>query len=774
MHSVPQNKAARKQGIALIVVLALLAMLVIMSVTFVVFMRTERTASSDYAEFVKARQIAQAGLTRALIRMQQDLNATSNQFYHSGWIYTPKSTVLIPPPEQCTNWLGSGYESNYVPLTYAAELRAARLVGGPVYWTNLVIKTITGDNKLIGRFSYMVFDCSDFVDINAITNRLRAGGTDPGEIPLPQPGVPSTIVSTRNSAHPFESLCELSLCNGAVAVPHVVTYSYAPFNSYFTNTTAIAQTQPRLYITTNVATLKTLVPQIQAITAKAGFDPAFANLLVDFADTSTDVRYNDPTFGRMGGGKLVPMMYQIAATNGMRKTIVAGQSRWEVETRVFYETWYPFPVTANRIYHVQLGAVPQAPVLSPPMPGFPWAPCTVSNGWQTTPTTVSAVAPNILTSLPYYTNSFWTNAYVVVYTNGYTGTLVSASTTLTLSPSVSVLNSAGQTVDKPTLNPAISVPTVFAAPVGASVPPQLQYGVVDPRINYRATDWRHNIIASQNTIPTLLGRTNEFCDVFGSRYDKDLDNTGDGSTFMYARRMALDAPGLYSLGDFGYLLYHPDKPWHTVRLSTPKLPASDRSSYVFNLLNIQTNQVRGFINPNSQDTNALSSAFLGASRARYFGEVGAPPPVTGPQATTLAIALINKGIRSGIANAYKNVADVCRLFANYNSFLPGGVCTGDIFAATGDADLWQQKAVMGNSIGLMNPRQNYWLVLVSAQAVKPIVATATTFTPGTDFVTAEVQCLAYIWRDPFEDVSDTVHPIGSRRHKMYVQFFKWL
>jgi len=37
-----------------------------------------------------------------------------------------------------------------------------------------------------------------------------------------------------------------------------------------------------------------------------------------------------------------------------------------------------------------------------------------------------------------------------------------------------------------------------------------------------------------------------------------------------------------------------------------------------------------------------------------------------------------------------------------------------------------------------------------------------------------VQCLAYIWRDPYEDPTDTVHAAGSRRHKMFVQFFKWL
>ncbi|MCX7008413.1 MAG: hypothetical protein NTY53_14385, partial [Kiritimatiellaeota bacterium] len=289
------------------------------------------------------------------------------------------------------------------------------------------------------------------------------------------------------------------------------------------------------------------------------------------------------------------------------------------------------------------------------------------------------------------------------------------------------------------------------------------WGVVDPRINYRATDWRQNAAA---TVATLLGRTNEFCDVTGSKYDKDVDKNGDGSTFMYARRPT-DPSGLHSIGDLGYLLYRPDKPWHTVRLTTPQNALKDNSAYVFNMLSIlPTNRVyQGFVNPNSQDSGALLCAFLGASKARYYGEPGATT-VDLAQATKLAQALINKGIKSGKANAYANIADVCRL--------TGGFTACDMQTATGDTDLWKQKAVMGNSIGLLNPRQNYWLVLVCAQAVKTINPAATTYTIGTDFVTAEAQCLAYIWRDPYEDASDTAHGAGSRRHKMFVQFFKWL
>ncbi|MCX7008411.1 MAG: hypothetical protein NTY53_14375 [Kiritimatiellaeota bacterium] len=205
-----KKKMAAKQGIALIVVLALLAMLVIMAVSFVVFMRTERTASRDYAEMVKARNIAQAAVTRALVHMQQDMNL-SNQFYHGGYVYVPTSAGA----ERCTNWASPDLLlDHYVPGSVnQAALNTALKSTGPVFWTNLVIKTIGGANQLIGRYSYMVFDGSDFLDINTISNQVRGSGNYPGEVAMPaEITSPSVLVQERDTVrHPFESLCEVNL-----------------------------------------------------------------------------------------------------------------------------------------------------------------------------------------------------------------------------------------------------------------------------------------------------------------------------------------------------------------------------------------------------------------------------------------------------------------------------------------------------------------------------------------------------------------------------------
>ena len=227
----------------------------------------------------------------------------------------------------------------------------------------------------------------------------------------------------------------------------------------------------------------------------------------------------------------------------------------------------------------------------------------------------------------------------------------------------------------------------------------------------------------------------------------------DGDTGMYVR-----CGPLGSIGELGYLLYNKNKPWTTIRLFGPD---PDNTTALFNILSIiPTNKVyQGFVNPNSQDAGSLACAFFNASKGYYPGDT-TKGVVNWTEANALANRVIALGMKgSGYTKAYTNIADICRLQAS------------DIAAGS---DFWRKKAIMRNSIGLLNPRQNYWLVLVCAQAVKTTGGVHTDYNKNTDFVTAEVQCLAYIWRDPYEDPTDTVHAAGSRRHKMFVQFFKWL
>jgi len=56
----------RNSGVALIMVLGLLTVMVLMAVTFAITMRTERLAAGNYADNVRARELVQVGLARAM------------------------------------------------------------------------------------------------------------------------------------------------------------------------------------------------------------------------------------------------------------------------------------------------------------------------------------------------------------------------------------------------------------------------------------------------------------------------------------------------------------------------------------------------------------------------------------------------------------------------------------------------------------------------------------------------------------------------------------
>lgn len=89
VHS-PQPSSA---GIALIMVLGILSVMVIMAVAFAISMRTERVAAGNYADSVRARQLVQVGLARAI----DDINAQIHM--HSCFVIDEpsKHIVLVRP-----------------------------------------------------------------------------------------------------------------------------------------------------------------------------------------------------------------------------------------------------------------------------------------------------------------------------------------------------------------------------------------------------------------------------------------------------------------------------------------------------------------------------------------------------------------------------------------------------------------------------------------------------------------------------------------------------
>jgi hypothetical protein len=277
----------------------------------------------------------------------------------------------------------------------------------------------------------------------------------------------------------------------------------------------------------------------------------------------------------------------------------------------------------------------------------------------------------------------------------------------------------------------------------------VSYSVNDPRFNWRTTDWT-------NAAPTL-GAANANLNTVGA----DPKDLGDRSAFMYVRQGPLRG-----IGELCFLPYAENKPWHTVHLFRNNAFDTNTSARIFDVVSLYpADQARqGLVNPNALPPvyvasawHALQSVFNGVS-CGYPGQVGAFV-LTNDEARIVAQAIIARNSASGPCT---NISDVCRLLAANFTFLPAG-------------DIWQRKMVMARTIGLLNPRQNLWLIAVTGRAVKDVNNDedfdATGDTP--DFETARAMAVAMVWRDPYEDPTDTANPPGQRRHRSFVQWFGW-
>ena len=730
----------RKRGIALVVVLALLAMMVLLAVAFAISMRTERTASRDYVEMIKARQRVH-NIATALVMGREDemtITKSQNEFYRSSY-FVSKAIYGTP----CYNFSNAPLDSirDHIPLNVNQQL-FNDLNSGVVQWVG------TNQNgRLTERHAYAWFDCSDFLDAHTVSNATRGTGVYPSDVRIPTE-VAGTLPLLR-AGRRFESIGEIS--RYLPAARSLVPFSYIPVDQYWEG--SIGSVSNRVYIGTNAASIQSAQTEIKNVVNSLGLDTSFYDNLYDFANSTTEVP-SDPN--QMGGGKLVPMLYQIAVTNGLRQVIIAGKKVWEVETRIIYETWFPYVVTDNKNFAISLTTPPTVtpPTTTPVAPG--WA--LVTNGWQTTPIAITPSSPIISTR----TNSFWTNTYVLVYQNNtFTDLISSAVSTLSWPSKAYVASGAmnGSRVDEATFGTFNH--TFPQAYPNVSVP-AAGWGVNDPRINHRGgIDWQKN---GATTLSAMLGKTNEFCDTSGFKNDK----YGDGSTFMYAPRSG--NPGLKSIGDVGYLLYDVDKPWHTVRLMGPNAADPRHTRKLFDMLTIiPTNKVyQGFVNPNSEDTNALMCAFWDALKEKYPGELNAQR-ISESEARKIAARMIALGRKSGLANAYTNISDVCRLTTND---------LANAVTIARDKDYWVQKSIMRNSLGLLNPRQNLWCAIIFAQSVKCNVdgsAPDGRFDPVRgDFVAGEAGAIMLVWRDPYETPVDPTKPNGLKTHKCFIRFFKWL
>ena len=343
-------------GIALVMVLGILAVMVILAVAFAVSMRTERMAAGNYANGVRARQLAHVGLARALNDLALQLGTNGLNSFGGGsicpsWSATNSyySTNYV---NTATNLL-AGSATNFVPR---ALWSAAWVADGRVQWVPIVSPV---DSFTMGRVKYLILNCSGLLDANwAGGGATRGVGTNPMELALgnmPELNA-ATFLADRAEDRRYETLEELVTLNTAFNDQKVFNfnvYSYAPAGPWPTN-------QPLVNLAGDET--KLLLRQGLIINAftNSGFSlldagALFTNLL-DYVDLD-DVPRNFET-----SVEPVPMISKIKCAS------VTGSDVDKYNITVVFTLWYPF-VTGGGNYsfeaRVSLGGGTEVLVADP-------------------------------------------------------------------------------------------------------------------------------------------------------------------------------------------------------------------------------------------------------------------------------------------------------------------------------------------------------------------------------------------------------------------------
>lgn len=694
-----------RSGIALIIVLGFLSILVVMGVAFAVFSRTERMASRAYADVVKSRQIAQAGLARTLSELDQMLVADGTSY--------PSWTIKLSPGGSPYQWLASNNDpKSFVPRTAWETATSVFNIGGGGCGMR-DIRDITGTNVL-GRYAYMIVNCSGLLDANYIGGSNRMYGSSPYEIALSNAiltevtdtGVSDIPSNRRTTWKRFETIPDLyAVCSAPPAavntnlfpsLSNLFTYSRAPAGWW---DTAGGTVQTQVYIGGNalLSDVSMQAAVVSAFSRIAGTDAtALRDALMDYIDT--DFQPRSVTNGTV---EATPLINEITIE---QEFTVAGVN----VCRPSVEVWFPFVAITNpNNYRLALAITFTNAV---PAEYNPQNGGTAGRGQYG----VTYTFPGAWSTPGYRVVGF---PQIAIAQGSSTNPLVSLNNLeAVITAELRENTSSGPRVDYVQnvtckLSFASSTPGA-AAQVGG-------VAVTDPRLNHKLDQWKQ-IGASPGAVgsPTL--------NAFNTGVAGPL--AADGG--MLATELYIANQPLRSTGELG-LLFSGVAPWQSIRLlGAGSWPVLDYFTAV-------TGSVfKGRVNVNTPNQAVLASALLGANAERYPGQGGAATRLDVVAANTLASQIISALSASPLVN----MSDIAGKFA-------AGTFTG--------YGPLESEGILRTTADLLTPRQQMFTLFVVAQYVDPLGS------PG-----AEQRLLAVVWRDPYRNANGV--------NEMFVRFFKWL
>lgn len=564
MARLPGNrrKDDARQGIALIVVLGFLSVVIVLAVAFVIAMRTERLATRNSVDLLRARYLTEVATARAIDYVNEHMTNADLFFPDFDAIGQTAGGVNF------TNLL-DGTAVDYIPTSLRPGAHAA---SAGLKWTNIV----DGD-KLLGRFAFLAVDCSGLLDVSSAGGRPRLHGTNFSEVVISN--IPEIVLGNVDNLLAdrqydwirFESLPELwELCRPGAA-GYLLRYPdnifvYSRFPDF-----------PLDRIRLDGTNVNNATDIINAF-AECGIPNAAAvyDNLRDYTDTDREPRNLD-SFTT----EAVPMINEIIVSNYVIKTAGAmpGETVYDHYVLVEIETWYPFPTPAPTV------------VFETPDVRFPFCSPASLNPDPSGGTAVPVVAPGPFTHQPY---TFHTTNFV--YHARDTNTF---GRNLGLQADVHrvELKDQGGAPKYDRMTGPIRFQTIVrnidSLPLGQrSSAPSYGFACVDPRVNWNGTDplqWIGG--ATRTPMATNI-------DVI------PLPPNSEGVSPMYVADRTLQ-----SVGELGFLSV--GIPWRTIALyNAPGMNLNPVLDY-FRIGAVPTNSPKGLINLNSQNTNVLAAGFIG-------------------------------------------------------------------------------------------------------------------------------------------------------------------
>ncbi len=552
------RKSNSSSGVALIIVLGVMAILLMLATIFFITMRTERLVSRNYADDVRARNLAKIAIVRAM----EDVDDTMTNCCYPCWNQrnpTFVSDALSSQPSAVTNQYSdilSGEAYDMIPRAIWNDTVTAAL---NCYWSDIV----SFDGTTNGRISYLVVNCSGLLDANLVGGTSRTCSTNVQELSLWHlPDLYTNegeLYSNRAEDVRYETVAEIAAMNNIPnsSLSNLFFYSYDPGrDQYPTNMNLLGTSS---------------CPLANKFWINAGTnpsDPAFmtayfsplTNLLTlaGYSSNATQIAWNIVNYitpGRVpqdGGAqpwlddtisKDVPLINEV---------VLAETDTNNLCYRFYVELWYPFVpnvITPANGFHLRID---------------------VYTNIATPPTSCDNTISNMTFGDPNSQFLVFQTPDFQITVNGTNYPVSMANPVWFLSQ---VLSSNGP-VDQ-AMDPS---PFVFTTVTN--------YSVNDPRCNGHSNDW--------SALPTnTLGKMNTICDQWV--------NNGQGLPIHH-----VDAP-MKSIGEIGYIFC--GTPWQDIQLVDCQ-PINVQFALPDLLTVRQTNtSTHGLVNISTQQKDVLESLF---------------------------------------------------------------------------------------------------------------------------------------------------------------------